>query len=128
MEQSILKSVKKNVGIGPDYTEFDQDILTYINSAFSTLYQLGIGPDEGFAIEDDMSVWADFVEQDPRLSQVQTYVCLKTRVLFDPPATSYLITALEKQIQELEWRLNTQREATAWADPDPSTRDLDLLI
>lgn len=120
MEQSILRSVKKNLGVGPDAIEFDHDILTYINSTFSTLYQLGVGPNAGFAIEDDVSVWADFIEQDPRFNQIQTYVCLKTRVLFDPATTPYLIAALDKQIEELEWRLNTQREETAWADPDPA--------
>ncbi len=75
-------------------------------------------------IEDDTAVWADFIEQDPRLNQIHTYVSLKTRVLFDPPTTPYLITALDKQIQELEWRLNTQREETAWADPDPDLPEL----
>ncbi len=126
MEQSILKSVKKNLGVGPDAIEFDHDILTYINSAFSTLHQLGIGPNAGFAIEDEAPVWADFiVGLDPRFNQVQTYVCLKTRVLFDPATTPYLIAALEKQISELEWRLNTQREETAWADPDPAPVFLD---
>ncbi len=124
MEQSILKSVKKILGIGADYTEFDHDILTYVNSAFSTLHQLGVGPNEGFAIEDDVAVWSDFIEQDPRLNQIHTYVCLKTRVLFDPPTTSYLIGALDKQIQELEWRLNTQREETAWVDPDSNLPEL----
>ncbi len=84
----------------------------------------GVGPNEGFAIEDDVAVWSDFIEQDPRLNQIHTYVCLKTRVLFDPPTTSYLIGALDKQIQELEWRLNTQREETAWVDPDSNLPDL----
>lgn len=128
MEQSILRSVKKNLGIGPDATEFDHDILTYINSTFSTLHQLGIGPNGGFAIEDNLAVWADFIEQDPRYNQIQTYVCLKTRMLFDPPTTSYLIGAFDKQIEELEWRLNIQREGTAWADPDPDPNPVPDLL
>ncbi len=119
MEQSILKSVKKILNIDPMYTVFDLDIITHINSTFSTLQQLGIGDPDGFMIEDDEALWVDFIGADPRLNQVKTYICLKTRILFDPPTTTYLIGALEKQIQELEWRLNTFREGVAWVNPNP---------
>jgi hypothetical protein len=119
MEQSILKSVKKILGITPSDTSFDDDILTHLNSAFSTLHQLGIGPVDGFQVEDDEALWVDFLGADPRLNQVRTYVCLKTRIAFDPPTTSYLIGALKDQITELEWRLNDHREQTEWVDPDP---------
>lgn len=119
MEQSILKSVKKILGVAADDESFDLDILTFINSAFSTLHQLGIGPNDGFMIEDDTAVWDDFIGTDPLRSQVKTYVYLKTRVSFDPPTTSYAIGAIEKQIEELEWRMNEEREKTAWIDPDP---------
>lgn len=119
MEQSILLSTKKNLGIDASYTVFDLDILTHINTAFFNLTQLGVGPAEGFRIEDDTPVWADFFVDDDNIHSVKTYVYLKVRQLFDPPTTSYLIAAFEKQITELEWRLNTHREETAWVDPDP---------
>ena len=120
MEQSILNSTKKILGIAEDYTVFDLDIITHINSAFSTLTQLGVGPPEGFMIEDADDVWSDFIEDDPQYNAVKSYVFLRVRYLFDPPATSYLISATEKQIEELEWRLNTHREETGWVDPGPS--------
>ena len=119
MEQSILISTKKILGIAEDYTVFDLDIITHINTAFSTLTQLGVGPVEGFMIEDEGAVWADFVADDLQYNSVKSYVFLKVRQLFDPPQTSYLISAVEKQIQELEWRLNVHREETGWVDPDP---------
>jgi hypothetical protein len=129
MEQSILNSTKKILGIAEDYTVFDLDIITHINSAFSTLTQLGVGPPSGFMIEDATAVWSDFIPDYPEGSEssgddyqynsVKSYVFLKTKHLFDPPTTSYLITASEKQIEELEWRLNSHREETAWTDPDP---------
>lgn len=125
MEESILKSTKKILGIADDYTVFDLDILTHINTAFSTLTQLGVGPSEGFMIEDEDAEWVDFLGEDLILNSVRSYVYLKVRQLFDPPQTSYLIAAMEKQIAELEWRLNTHREATEWTDPDPP--DLDEL-
>jgi hypothetical protein len=119
MEQSILTSTKKILGIAEDYTVFDLDIITHINSAFSTLTQLGVGPSVGFMIEDETAVWTDFIVDDAQYNSVKSYVFLKVRQLFDPPQTSYLISAVEKQIQELEWRLNVHREETAWVDPNP---------
>jgi hypothetical protein len=117
---SILTSVKKILGIAEDYEAFDVDILMHINSVFSTLNQLGIGPADGFMIEDASATWDDFIPDDPRFNSVKTYVCLRVRLLFDPPTTSYLITALENQFRELEWRLNVVREGDSWTDPDPA--------
>lgn len=117
MENSILASVKKNLGLADDYTAFDEDVIMHINSTFSTLNQLGIGPEIGFAIESRDQVWGDFLEDDIRLSSVKTYIYLRVRLLFDPPATSFHIKAMEDQIRELEWRLNTYREGTQWRDP-----------
>lgn len=127
MEQSILKSVKKILGVDPTVTTFDDDILTHINSAFSTLRQIGIGPVDGFMVEDDEAMWVDFIGATPLLTQVKTYVCLKVRIVFDPPTTSYLIGAINDQIRELEWRLNEEREQTAWVDPDPEIIEEEVL-
>lgn len=120
MSDSILTSTKKILGISVDYTVFDLDIITHINSVFSTLEQLGIGPEGGFAIEDDSAVWTDFLGDDLRLSAVRTYVYLRVRLMFDPPTTSYLIESMRNQVQELEWRLNVVREGDSWTDPDPA--------
>jgi hypothetical protein len=118
METSILISTKKVLGIDKDYTAFDLDIITHINTAFSILTQLGVGPAEGFMIEDDTTEWAEFIVDDMQYNSVKTYVYLKTRQLFDPPTTSYLITAFDEQIRELEWRLNVHREELGWVDPN----------
>jgi hypothetical protein len=123
MEQSILTSTKKILGIAEDYTIFDLDIITHINSAFSTLTQLGVGPAEGFMITGADETWDAFIAEDFQYNSVKSYVFLKTRQLFDPPQTSYLISAVERQIQELEWRLNVHREETGWVDPDPDLLD-----
>lgn len=120
MLTSILTSVKKVLNVDATYTAFDEDILMHINSVFSTLTQLGVGPATGFAIEDDTATWDAFLGTDPRLNNVKTYVCLRVRMLFDPPTTSYLIDAMKEQIRELEFRMNVYREETAWVDPDPA--------
>lgn len=119
METSILTSTKKILGISEDYTVFDLDIITHINSAFATLTQLGVGPPEGFMIEDATAEWVDFIADDLQYNPVKSYIFLRVRQLFDPPSTSYLIAAVEKQIQELEWRLNVHREGLQWVDPNP---------
>lgn len=108
MENSILTSTKKILGIAQSYTAFDLDILTHINSTFSTLNQMGIGV-EGFYITSSTAVWTDFVPTGD-YHMVRSYVFLKVRMLFDPPGTSFLLTSMEKQIQEFEWRLSTKRE------------------
>lgn len=110
MDVSILNSTKKILGISSEYTAFDLDIITHINTAFSTVNQLGVGPILGFMIEDDSALWADLELPVNQLSMVRTYIYLKTRLLFDPPATSYLIEAIKNQIQEHEWRLSVSRE------------------
>lgn len=110
MENSILTSTKKVLGISADYTAFDLDVITHINATFFLLNQLGIGPDDGLVIEDASSEWDDLGLSPKQTSAVRTYVYLKVRMLFDPPTTSFLIEAMEKQIEEHEHRLSWSRE------------------
>lgn len=118
MEDSILTSTKQVLGIAADYTAFDVDVITHINTAFSTLAQLGVGPPDGFQITGADETWSDFISGDDlQWNSVRTYVYLKTRSYFDPPTTSYLKDAMENQIQELEVRLNIHREELAWVPP-----------
>lgn len=110
-KDSILNSIKKILGIDLEYDVYDQDIIMHINSVFSTLNQLGVGPDAGFYIEDDEQEWSAFIEDDKKINSVKTYIAMKVRLIFDPPATSFVITAFENQIKEFEWRLNVQAES-----------------
>lgn len=103
---SILTSIKKLLGITAEYTQFDTDLIIHINSVFSILTQLGVGPSTGFSIPDEYSVWTDFLPEDPRLEMVKTYVYLKVRLMFDPPDRSAVADAMKRQIDELEFRLN----------------------
>ena len=103
---SILDSVKKDLGIMPDYTHFDPDIIMDINTALSILTQLGVGPASGFSISDNTAEWDDFIPDDPRLEMVKSYVSKKTKQLFDPPNTGPLSDAFNKVLDELVWRIN----------------------
>lgn len=101
----ILGDVKKTLGIEPDYDVFDRDVVIFINAALSTLNQLGVGPSEGYSISNESDQWSDFMGENPSLNLIQTYVYLRVRLLFDPPATSFAQDAIQKQILELEWRM-----------------------
>lgn len=110
MENSILDSTKKILGLSSGYTSFDHDVITHINATFSVLNQLGIGPLDGFMIEDNMMTWDNFDTPPNQLNLIKTYMYLKVRMLYDPPGTSYLIESMNKQIAECEWRLSCFRE------------------
>lgn len=105
-ESSILASTKAALGMTEDYKAFDPQIIMHINSIFSILQQMGVGPKEGFAIKDDSTFWSDYTDNELELQMVQSYMYCRVRILFDPPMNASLLDALKTQYQELEWRLN----------------------
>ena len=114
--ESILTSVKKSLGIAEDYTQFDTDIIMHINSVLMILTQLGIGPENGFAIEDKSAIWTDFIPDASdstvtKIEAVKSYVYLRVRLLFDPPLSSAVIESINRQISEFEWRINIAAES-----------------
>lgn len=110
--ESILTSIKKLLGIAEEYTHFDADIIMHINSVFMTLTQLGVGPSDGFYIEDKTLEWIDFIDDPYKLQAVKTYVYLKVKLVFDPASVgSSTLASYERQIQELEWRMNVIAES-----------------
>lgn len=106
--ESILTSIKKMLGIDEEYTHFDADIIMHINSVLMILTQLGVGPAEGFIIEDDTSTWVDFIPEvnAAQLHAVKSYIYMKVKLIFDPPLSSSVIESMNRQITEFEWRLN----------------------
>lgn len=106
MDSNILSDVKKMLGIESNTIEFDIDIVSNINAAFFTLNQLGVGPENPFTC-DENSIWDDFVTSAP-LDVVRDYVYMKTRLVFDPPTSSFVVEAFKERISELEFRLNIQ--------------------
>ena len=101
----ILTSVKKFIGIEDDYTQFDPDITLIINSELSTLNQLNVGTEEPFAIVSGDETWSDFFEDKDYLNQAKEFICIKTKMVFDPPQNSFVMDALKEKAKELEWRL-----------------------
>lgn len=108
---SILTSIKLLLGITEDYEAFDQQIIMHINSVFMILTQLGVGPTDGFMIENKNDTWDDFISDDSNLQTVKSYMYLKVKMLFDPPTSSIMADSSNRIISELEWRLNSQAES-----------------
>jgi hypothetical protein len=111
---TILEEVKKQVGIVPDYDAFDDQLMMCINSAFATLHQLGVGPEEGFLVEPETE-WEDYISTS-RLAFIKSYVSMKVRVMFDPPTSSFALDAINKQIAEYEWRICSEVECYGQED------------
>lgn len=120
MENGILQGTKKALGLAETYTVFDFDIATYINSAFATLHQLGVGPTAGFTLDAEAATeqtWDDYTltpANDSMLNLIKTYVILKSKGFFDPPSTSFHLEAFNRQIAELEYRISHYREDALW--------------
>ena len=114
MNDSILDTIKKMLGLDPDYTPFDTDIIVHINGALMVLRQLGIGPAEGYSITDSDELWSDFLGSDKMLEAVKAFVYLKVKSVFDPPQSSVAMEAIQKQIEEYTWRLNVAVDPTKW--------------
>ena len=105
---SILTSIKKLLGITEEYTHFDQDIIMHINSVFSMLTQMGVGPESGFRISDKNATWDEFVGDTIKIEMVKSYAYAKVRLMFDPPSNGSLTESLNNIIREFEWRLNVE--------------------
>lgn len=109
--ESILTSIKKLLGIAEEYEHFDADIIMHINSVFSILTQLGVGPEEGFRIEDSITTWEEFIGDSINYESIKSYIYMQVKLLFDPPQSSTVIESMKRMINEFEWRLNVTAEA-----------------
>lgn len=117
VSDSILNSVKKVLGIEAEDTSFDVDIVMHINTVFSTLYQLGVGPETPYHIEDETQTWDEFTTS-MDLIAVKSYMYMKVRLIFDPPSTTTMYEAIDKHTKEFEWRLNVAAEDIVSEDDD----------
>ena len=108
MVSGILDSIKQMLGIRPDDGNFDQELIIHINGALSVLTQLGVGPSNGFRIKDKEDTWAQLLGGREDLDMVISDVYMRVRLAFDPPQNSFLVSSLQKQIEECDWRIAAQ--------------------
>lgn len=109
MADSILNSVKEDIGISPEDKDFDEQLIRYINTTLMIVYQLGYGDSE-FNISSADDSWTDFEKLytgKSDIAEIKTYVSNRVRQLFDPAGiTSSMNNAINEQNRELEWRIN----------------------
>lgn len=110
--ESILTSIKKFLGLTAEYEHFDPDIIMHINSVLADLWDIGVGPYEGFSIEDDTTTWEDFLQGSKKFNAVKSYMELRVKLLFDPPSSSAAMESMQRQIDKWEWKLNVAAEST----------------
>lgn len=108
--ESILTSIKKMLGIVEECEDFDIDVMSHINTAFSTLHSVGVGPSEGFSIEDKNSTWADFSEDTPTANMAKSYIYHSAKLVFDPPPNSFVVESMKTTKSEYEWRLQVRAD------------------
>lgn len=128
MTDSILNTIKKLLGIAEENTEFDLDIILHINSVFTILTQLGVGPSKGFFITDGSATWADFIPEGEMIEAVKSYMACKVRMLFDPPTSSVTMQALQNMCNELEWRLNVLCDKSGLITDDITAQDCVTVV
>lgn len=105
-KDSILLSVKKMLGITGDYNYFDNDIIMHINTVISILKQMGLKTD--LVVANEKQTWRKLYGDDDIYGFIKTFVYLRVKLLFDPPASSSVSDAINRQIQELEWRIYSE--------------------
>lgn len=120
IQNSILDTTKKMLGLDAEYDAFDIDVITHINSTFAQLSQIGAGPKEGFAISGSETLWTEYLQDNVLLNFIKSYMYLKVRLWFDPPTTSFDLTAKTEQIKELEWRINVAADKAPPVTPPPT--------
>jgi hypothetical protein len=108
--ESVLDSIKKVLGFDSTFSDFDIDVIMHTNTFFGSLQQIGVGPKTGFVIADNTLLWSDYSSDMTLLAAVKSYLYIKVRLVFDPPATSFVIDSYAKMAEELEWRLNVMAE------------------
>jgi hypothetical protein len=124
---SILDTVKKTLGFDAEYTAFDLDIVVFINAAFGSLQQFGVGSDTGFIIQDNTTLWSQYIADLGYLGMVKQYIFQSVKMAFDPPATSFAIDAVTQQLLQLGWRINVAVEALS-PPSDPFATDTPVVF
>lgn len=108
--EDILTSIKDLLGISDEDPSFDSEIIVHINSVFSMLNDIGVGPSDTFHIDSNTHYWNEFLTDNKLINMVKTYMYLRIKLIFDPPSNSVLLESINKQINEFEWRLNVEAE------------------
>lgn len=103
--KDILETVREFVGLQKDDVSYDTELIALSESAIQSLNDIGAKCNLTNA-----SVWNDILSDETALSNLipmmVSYVCLKVKFTFDPPAPS-AIQHHNRVIEEYYWRIKT---------------------
>ena len=106
----IITDVKQMVGASIYDNSFDVNIVIAINSALAVLSDIGISEVDDTCLNvDDVMKWDELLKGRTDIEYIKSYIHLKVKMLFDPPSSSALLDAYNRQIAEFEWRLSTKQ-------------------
>ena len=108
LTNSILGNVKRYLGFEFDDDSFDEECLASIGTSLFILRQRGLAIPKGFSVTSLEQTWDDLLGPDNELEGLRSYVMKKAKLDVDPPTNSFTIQAIEKQIEELEFRIASQ--------------------
>lgn len=109
LSESILNSMKQTLWPGEimddENNPFDAELILHINAIFTDISRLGIGSETPFHITGASEKWSDFYNRIDMCNNVKEYMHLRLRMVFDPPANSFIVNSFEEMIKKLEWYL-----------------------
>lgn len=119
---SIIDDIKLALGVPVENAEFDAEIIMHINSVIAELVQLGVGDQAvGYSVVNSQDTWDELISTEKRLNHVKSFMFLKVKMLFDPPTIGYVLTAIEHQIEQAQWRVMVaQDDIIDPYDPPPT--------
>lgn len=118
--ESILDSIKIMLGNSVDDTNFDAELIIFINGALSIINKLGVGP-TGYKISNSSNTWDEFLGDRTDLEEVKTNVYLRVRLAFDPPQNSFLVTSIKEQIMESTWYIELYHKENTTVEEGATT-------
>ena len=118
--ESILDSIKIMLGNSVDDTNFDTELIIFINGALAIINKLGVGP-IGYKISDNSNTWDEFLGDRTDLEEVKTNVYLRVRLAFDPPQNSFLVASIKEQIAESTWYIELYHKENTTAGEGETT-------
>ena len=103
IDDSILASIRKQLGPESEADGFDGEIKRGINSAIAILAMNGVGPNPPIYVVDETAKWSDLTADEYVLSFAQDYVFLSTKQGFDPSSTSFVNQAQSEKMEKDLW-------------------------
>lgn len=114
MPTGVLDTIKTSCGIDSENSDFDQELLIFINSNVSVLCQLGVVSTP--IVVDANTTWTDLIGSYTDIEMIKTEMYLAVVLVFDPPVNASVLASYQKHLEELQFRLREQCDPSRMED------------